>query len=148
MTAPEPATENDLAAVERLAEGYRRMTEELGKVIVGQHAVIEELMIALLSGGHCLLVGVPGDPDPDLLLRDFKSYGSRALNHRWPKPASGTWWAESGSKRKKADDAAVRSAIEYVRDQPNPLTVWLADEAQDFIRRAGGVSPPSGSHKG
>ncbi len=52
--------ENDLAAVERLADGYRRMTAELGKVIVGQQAVIEELMIALLSGGHCLLVGVPG----------------------------------------------------------------------------------------
>ncbi len=64
MTAPEPssepATENDLAAVEKLAEGYRKMTAELGKVIVGQKAVIEELMIALLSGGHCLLVGVPG----------------------------------------------------------------------------------------
>ena len=33
---------------------------ELGKVIVGQQQVIEELLIALFARGHCLLVGVPG----------------------------------------------------------------------------------------
>ena len=57
---PPAPTENDLAAVEQLSESYRQMKAELGKVIVGQYAVIEELMIALLSGGHCLLLGVPG----------------------------------------------------------------------------------------
>ncbi len=60
ITSPSNPAENDLAAVEQLSESYRQMTAELGKVIVGQHAVIEELMIALLSGGHCLLLGVPG----------------------------------------------------------------------------------------
>ena len=59
-TDPPAQTENDLAAVQRLADAYRQMTAELGKVIVGQHAVIEELMIALLSGGHCLLLGRAG----------------------------------------------------------------------------------------
>jgi len=33
---------------------------EIGKVIVGQDRVVEELLIALFAGGHCLLVGVPG----------------------------------------------------------------------------------------
>lgn len=47
-------------AVEKLALSYRKVTEELSHVIVGQSAVIEELLISLLSGGHCLLVGVPG----------------------------------------------------------------------------------------
>ncbi|MGC1272772.1 MAG: hypothetical protein WBC44_03630 [Planctomycetaceae bacterium] len=84
-----------------------------------------------------LVVGVPGDPDPETLLRDFKSYGSRALTRRWQKPASGTWWTESGSKRKKEGAAALRSAIEYVRDQPNPLIVWLADEALRFLGERG-----------
>jgi hypothetical protein len=37
-----------------------------------------------------LVVGVPGDPDSDKLLRDFKSYASRALNRRWGKPPAGT----------------------------------------------------------
>ena len=53
-------TDSDLQAVERLGEGYRKITAELGKVIIGQKAVIEELLIAMFAGGHCLLVGVPG----------------------------------------------------------------------------------------
>ena len=50
----------DLTAVENLGEAYRRITGELAKVIVGQKQVIEELLIAMLAGGHCLLLGVPG----------------------------------------------------------------------------------------
>ncbi len=52
--------ESDLVALGRLAESYRRVTTELGKVIVGQKQVLEELLIAMFAGGHCLLVGVPG----------------------------------------------------------------------------------------
>ncbi|MBS0267236.1 MAG: MoxR family ATPase [Planctomycetes bacterium] len=52
--------ESDLAALARLSESCRRVTTELAKVIVGQHQVIEELLIAMFAGGHCLLVGVPG----------------------------------------------------------------------------------------
>lgn len=51
---------NDVQAVQQLSDAYRRITMELSKVIVGQQQVIEELMIALFAGGHCLLVGVPG----------------------------------------------------------------------------------------
>jgi len=50
----------ELAAVEKLQQGYQNMKAELGKVIVGQEAVIEELLIALFCKGHALLVGVPG----------------------------------------------------------------------------------------
>lgn len=50
----------DRAAVERLAAAYRRLTDQLGHVIVGQRIVVEELLIAMLAGGHALLVGVPG----------------------------------------------------------------------------------------
>src|SRR5688500_11957601 len=51
---------DELAAVEKLQQGYHNMKSELGKVIVGQEAVIEELLIALFCRGHALLVGVPG----------------------------------------------------------------------------------------
>jgi len=44
----------------RFQRAYEDIRQEIGKVIVGQHAVIEELLIALFSGGHCLVVGVPG----------------------------------------------------------------------------------------
>jgi len=56
--APTPSPE--LAAVKELAAVYERMTEQIGRVIVGQKAVIEQMLMALFSRGHCLLVGVPG----------------------------------------------------------------------------------------
>src|SRR5476651_2211960 len=46
--------------VRDLASAYEKMTEQIGKVIVGQNDVVEELLMALFSRGHCLLVGVPG----------------------------------------------------------------------------------------
>jgi MoxR-like ATPase len=50
----------DLAAVERLKDAFTRLKGEMGKVIVGQHAVLEELLVAIFARGHCLLIGVPG----------------------------------------------------------------------------------------
>ena len=57
---PAEVSDTDLQAVERLAEAYRKIKSELSKVIVGQQAVIEELLISMFAGGHSLLVGVPG----------------------------------------------------------------------------------------
>src|SRR4051794_12070390 len=45
---------------ERLIAGRGRIDTELAKVIVGQRDVIEQIMIALLAGGHCLITGAPG----------------------------------------------------------------------------------------
>ena len=50
----------DKAAVEKLHESYGRMKEELGQVIVGQHEVVEQVLMAMFCRGHALLVGVPG----------------------------------------------------------------------------------------
>jgi len=58
-----PPTElkhDDLAAVERLRDAFARLKAEMGKVIVGQSQVLEELLIAIFARGHCLLIGVPG----------------------------------------------------------------------------------------
>jgi MoxR-like ATPase len=52
--------DDDIRAVHELHEAYRQITYELGKVIVGQQEVIEQLLIAMFARGHCLLVGVPG----------------------------------------------------------------------------------------
>jgi len=83
--------------------------------------------IAVMSNHIHMVVGVPGDPDPSVLLRDFKSYASRALNQNWSKPESETWWTESGSRRKLPDENAFHAAIEYVRRQQHPLIVWIND---------------------
>ena len=55
-----PRIEGDLSAIERLNHGYTRIRKEMGKAIVGQERVLEELLIAIFARGHCLLVGVPG----------------------------------------------------------------------------------------
>ncbi|MCP4569420.1 MAG: MoxR family ATPase [FCB group bacterium] len=51
---------DDAAALKNLQESYATIKAEIGKVIIGQDAVVEQLLIALLARGHCLLVGVPG----------------------------------------------------------------------------------------
>ena len=56
----EKSSKEDLLAVEKLGEARDRIKKEIRKVIIGQDQVIDELLIALLSNGHCLLIGVPG----------------------------------------------------------------------------------------
>jgi len=51
---------NDRAAVEQLNSVYGELTAEIGQVIVGQQAVIEQVLMAVFCRGHALLVGVPG----------------------------------------------------------------------------------------
>ncbi len=51
---------NDKAAVDKLHAVYGRLKEEIGQVIVGQQAVIEQVLMAVFCRGHALLVGVPG----------------------------------------------------------------------------------------
>ena len=50
----------DAQSLEKLSQAYASVRSELGKVIVGQQEVIEQLMIAIFAQGHCLLEGVPG----------------------------------------------------------------------------------------
>src|SRR5215470_12783972 len=50
----------DLEAIKRVQGAFKEIKKQLGRVIVGQDHVIEELLIALFSKGHCILEGVPG----------------------------------------------------------------------------------------
>jgi MoxR-like ATPase len=57
----EPLTpETERSAVERLTAGRAQIETELARVIVGQREVIEQILIALFAGGHCLITGAPG----------------------------------------------------------------------------------------
>jgi REP element-mobilizing transposase RayT len=86
------------------------------------------LALAVMATHLHLLVSAGDNVEPDTLLRDFKSYASRALNRNWRRPASGTWWTESGSRRRKDDESAVLAAIRYIARQESPLVVSIADE--------------------
>ena len=58
--AQNPFQGRELEAAKDLVTRFADMKREIGKVIVGQEEVVDQLMIALLARGHCLLVGVPG----------------------------------------------------------------------------------------
>ncbi|MGF1632378.1 MAG: AAA family ATPase [Phycisphaerae bacterium] len=60
VNEPTPLQVDEAAAVEKLQQAYAQMRAELGKVIVGQEKVVEELLVAMFCRGHALLVGVPG----------------------------------------------------------------------------------------
>ncbi len=66
MSSPTPpvivpnAFQAERDAVEQLIAGRTRIDAELSKVIVGQRVVIEQILLALLAGGHCLITGAPG----------------------------------------------------------------------------------------
>jgi len=51
---------NDLEIVDELKNAHDKIAGEIGKVIIGQNSVIDQLLIGLLARGHCLLIGVPG----------------------------------------------------------------------------------------
>ena len=57
---PPPVIPSEQQTVERLTTGRQEVLGELAKVIVGQEDVIEQILIALLAGGHCLITGAPG----------------------------------------------------------------------------------------
>jgi MoxR-like ATPase len=56
----ESASSDDLRAVEFCREAYASIQNEIGKVVVGQSGVLEEILIAIFTRSHALLVGVPG----------------------------------------------------------------------------------------
>ena len=62
--APAPTSlavsDSDVAAIDAMRTLHAQLRTEIAKVIIGQEAVIEELLIAILSRGHALLMGVPG----------------------------------------------------------------------------------------
>ncbi|MAS95842.1 MAG: AAA family ATPase [Verrucomicrobiales bacterium] len=60
IAPPEELQADDVAAIDELRSSYDQLRGELGKIIVGQESVIEQLSICLFARGHALLMGVPG----------------------------------------------------------------------------------------
>lgn len=51
---------SDVTAVQNLVQKHTELKQEIGKVIIGQEEVIEQILISIYTGGHSLLIGVPG----------------------------------------------------------------------------------------
>ncbi len=109
----------------KFEEAYGRLRGEIAQVIVGQDAVIEELLTALFVGGHCLLVGVPG-----LAKTLLVSTVARSLNLKFsriqftpdlmPSDITGTEVLE--------EDPATRRRVFRFIEGPVFANVVLADE--------------------
>ena len=53
-------TSDDLVDAEQMRDAAQKISDEIGKLIVGQHDVVEQLLVAIFASGHCLVEGVPG----------------------------------------------------------------------------------------
>jgi len=83
------------------------------------------LAVSIMANHFHMVVQVSDDPQPKKILSDFKAYATRALNLRFGKPLSETWWTTNGSKRKLPNDGTVAGACNYVLyKQKRPLLVW------------------------
>ncbi|EMI20192.1 methanol dehydrogenase regulatory protein [Rhodopirellula maiorica SM1] len=60
MSTEALSVEDEARTVEQIRDGRERIYAELSKTIIGQHDVIEQLLISLFAGGHCLITGAPG----------------------------------------------------------------------------------------
>ena len=61
QTQPEPKQQDqDLEAIQEITTGKKEIKKQIANAIIGQEEVIDQLLIALFSRGHCLFVGVPG----------------------------------------------------------------------------------------
>ncbi len=146
---PHTPCDADLPALQAYAASI--MTEDAVLLDLAQAQVVAEqlretaahrgwrlLALAVMPNHVHVAVGVPGDPDPEKLLGDFKTWCTRRLNSGWGRREH--WWTQSGSRRPKNSAALLRSAIKYVRDQPYALTIWLDLEARAWIEQASGAA--------
>jgi len=122
-TTPD-ALETERRAVEMLRESRAKIDAELSKVIIGQKDVIEQLLISLLAGSHCLITGAPGLAKTLLVnsiaeLFDLKFNRIQFTPDLMPADITGTEILE--------DDGDGRRKMSFVRG-PVFANVLLADE--------------------
>ncbi len=116
--------DEEAAAVEQIREGKSRIEAELSKVIVGQSDVIEQLLICLVAGGHCLITGAPGLAKTLLVRSVAQIFHLRFQRIQFtpdlmPADITGTEILE--------EDAEGRRSMQFVRG-PIFANVILADE--------------------
>jgi REP element-mobilizing transposase RayT len=109
----------NLAQAEQLLEQFLETAEHRGWILDA---------VSIMFNHFHLVVQAPSEFGKKKLLRDFKSYGSRRLTRISGRPASDTWWTESGSCRPVRNQLA---AIYYVcHRQPKPLVVWSRERGR------------------
>jgi MoxR-like ATPase len=137
---------------ERVAEGRERILTELRKVIVGQDDVVEQVLVALFTGGHCLITGVPGlaktlliKTVADILDLDFKRI--QFTPDLMPSDITGTEILdeEQGSRRLRFVKGPIFAQIilaDEINRTPPKTQAALLEAMQEFHVTAAGRTYP------
>src|SRR6202047_4287619 len=139
-------------SAEKVSEGRERILAELRKVIIGQDEVVQQVLIALFTGGHCLITGVPGLAKTlliktlaDILDLDFKRI--QFTPDLMPSDITGTEILdeEQGSRRlrfvKGPIFAQIILADEINRTPPKTQAALLEAMQEYHVKAAGGTGP-------
>lgn len=142
----------DVEAVQSLKSSYDSLRREIGKVIVGQEAVVEQMLITLLARGHCLLVGVPGLAKT-LLIRtlaqtlDLTFHRVQFTPDLMPSDITGTEIFDEGGTRGQKSFAFVRGPVfsnivlaDEINRTPPKTQAALLEAMQEHHVTAGGTT--------
>jgi len=155
QTSDSIAAEKQL--VEQIVSGRARIQTELAKVIVGQKDVIEQLLIALFAGGHCLITGAPGLAKTLLVKSIAQIFHLRFQRIQFtpdlmPADITGT---EISSGHRRRPENAFRSPGRFLRNMiladeinrtPPKTQAALLEAMQEHQVTAAGVRTPCRSH--
>jgi len=143
---------DDVRVLEELREAKERIEKEISKVIIGQKKVIEELLTVLISGGHCLIIGVPGLAKT-LLVNTLAQVLSLKFNRiqftpdLMPSDITGTDILEVDSETGKRSFRFIRGPIfanvvlaDEINRTPPKTQAALLQAMQEYNVTAGGVT--------
>jgi MoxR-like ATPase len=145
---------DDVKVVEELRDAREKIESEISKVIIGQKKVIEELLIAMVSGGHCLIIGVPGLAKT-LLVNTLAQVLSLEFNRiqftpdLMPSDITGTDILEVDVETKKRSFRFIKGPIfanvvlaDEINRTPPKTQAALLQAMQEYKVTAGGVTYP------
>jgi MoxR-like ATPase len=145
-------SKNDIKIVGELKEAREKIEEEISKVIIGQKKIIEELLTAIISGGHCLIIGVPGLAKT-LLVNTLSNALSLSFNRiqftpdLMPSDITGTDILEVSSDTGKRSFRFIKGPIfanvilaDEINRTPPKTQAALLQAMQEYNVTAGGVT--------
>ncbi|MCX6152323.1 MAG: AAA family ATPase [Ignavibacteriales bacterium] len=147
-----PNETSDVALVENLSDSVKQIKKEIGKIIIGQDEIINNLLISLLSKGHCLLVGVPGLAKTLLIktlaeVLDLKFSRIQFTPDLMPSDITGTEIIEEDSATKKRSFRFIQGPIfgniilaDEINRTPPKTQSALLEAMQEHKVTAAGVS--------
>ncbi|MDP4173648.1 MAG: AAA family ATPase [Bacteroidota bacterium] len=148
----ENANSNDVQLVEKLSASVKNIKQEIGKVIIGQDLIIDNLLISLFARGHCLLVGVPGLAKTLLIktlseVLDLKFNRIQFTPDLMPSDITGTEIIEEDSVNRKRSFRFIQGPVfanivlaDEINRTPPKTQAALLEAMQEHRVTAAGVS--------